>query len=475
MRRFRAFATWVGTVSSAIVRDARGGAAITFAMALPALLGVTGAGLDYANLYTQKSRLQAVADGAALASARELRLGNTSSSTATQVAQNYVNSNSVGASIAFTDVIASDNSAITVKLSANVPTYVARFVDTSLTTINATATAKIVGGQPICVVGLETQAYKTIYLQQSASINASGCSIYSNSKSKFGIVAMDKSAISAAFVCSSGGVAVRGGTVSPKPLTDCPAIPDPLAARSPPAYSGCSQTNMAIASGATTLYPGVYCGGLSISGGATVNLASGVYIIKDGSLTVTDGATLQGTNVGFYLTGTQAFLDFETQSTIDLSAPTTGALAGILVFADRATSGDRVHTGFGNTTGSGKPWDSSSSSDNWDSSGGGNGSSGGSSSPGGPSSGWSTSSIGVHYIVSNNARNLLGTIYLPNGRLFVGAQNPIADKSAYTIVVARQFSLAAGPTMVLNSNYSATDVPVPDNLGPNATKAYLSN
>ena len=359
MRRFRAFATWVGTVSSAIVRDARGGAAITFAMALPALLGVTGAGLDYANLYTQKSRLQAVADGAALASARELRLGNTSSSTATQVAQNYVNSNSVGASIAFTDVIASDNSAITVKLSANVPTYVARFVDASLTTINATATAKIVGGQPICVVGLETQAYKTIYLQQSASINASGCSIYSNSKSKFGIVAMDKSAISAAFVCSSGGVAVRGGTVSPKPLTDCPAIPDPLAARSPPTYSGCSQTNMAIASGATTLYPGVYCGG--------------------------------------------------------------------------------------------------------------------SSSPGGSSSGWSNSSIGVHYIVSNNARNLLGTIYLPNGRLFVGAQNPIADKSAYTIVVARQFSLAAGPTMVLNSNYSATDVPVPDNLGPNATKAYLSN
>jgi hypothetical protein len=29
----------------------------------------------------------------------------------------------------------------------------------------------------------------------------------------------------------------------------------------------------------------------------------------------------------------------------------------------------------------------------------------------------------------------------------------------------RQFSLSAGPTMVLNTNYSATDIPVPDGVG----------
>jgi hypothetical protein len=38
--------------------------------------------------------------------------------------------------------------------------------------------------------------------------------------------------------------------------------------------------------------------------------------------------------------------------------------------------------------------------------------------------------------------------------------------AAYTIVVARQFSLSAGPTMVLNTNYSATDIPVRDGVGP---------
>jgi Flp pilus assembly protein TadG len=455
------------------LRDARGSTAITFALALPAMLGAGGAAIDYASTMAAKAKLQAVADGAALASAKELRLGNSSATTATQVARAYVTSALPDPSVVFSDSVASDNSSITVNLQQSVQTNLLQFVNASLATVHASATAKVVGGQPICVVALEAQAYKTIYLQQNASINASGCSIYSNSKSKFGIVVMDKSAVTAAFACSAGGVAIRGGKFAPSPMIDCPPIPDPLASRAPPTYSGCSQTNLAITSGATTLYPGVYCGGLSISGGATVNLASGVYIIKDGSLTVTGGATLKGTNVGFYLTGSQAFLDFETQSTIDLSAPTTGVLAGFLVFGDRAASGDTLHTGLGNTTGTGRPWESSSS-DNWDSSGGGNGSSSGSSSSG-SSSGWSNGSIGVHYIVSNNARNLLGTIYLPNGRLFVGAQNPIADQSAYTIVVARQFSLAAGPTMVLNSNYSATDVPVPDNLGPNATKAYLSN
>ena len=42
-----------------------------------------------------------------------------------------------------------------------------------------------------------------------------------------------------------------------------------------------------------------------------------------------------------------------------------------------------------------------------------------------------------HRIYSDNARKLLGTIYLPNGVLYVDANKPIADQSAYTVIVAR--------------------------------------
>ena len=56
-------------------------------------------------------------------------------------------------------------------------------------------------------------------------------------------------------------------------------------------------------------------------------------------------------------------------------------------------------------------------------------------------------------IYSNNARTLLGTIYIPQGRLYVAANNPVSDQSAYTIIVARRFNLSEGPVMSLNTNY----------------------
>ena len=71
-----------------------------------------------------------------------------------------------------------------------------------------------------------------------------------------------------------------------------------------------------------------------------------------------------------------------------------------------------------------------------------------------------------YQISSNNAANLLGTIYLPAGRLVVDANTPVANKSAYTVIVTRQLEVDSGPNLVLNSDYSATDVPVPAGVGP---------
>jgi hypothetical protein len=40
--------------------------------------------------------------------------------------------------------------------------------------------------------------------------------------------------------------------------------------------------------------------------------------------------------------------------------------------------------------------------------------------------------------------------------------------------VANRFSLSEGPTMVLNTNYGGTDIPVPEGVGPLSNKAILS-
>jgi len=79
-----------------------------------------------------------------------------------------------------------------------------------------------------------------------------------------------------------------------------------------------------------------------------------------------------------------------------------------------------------------------------------------------------------HLILSDNAHSLLGTIYMPKARLIIDADRPIADKSAYTVLVVEQLSLYSGPDLILNSDYTATDVPVPMGLGPYGAKVSLT-
>jgi hypothetical protein len=234
-------------------------------------------------------------------------------------------------------------------------------------------------------------------------------------------MAMNQARLSAALICSAGGTAGAGpGSFSPIPQTDCPVMPDPLAGRLAPAVGTCTYNNLIVSGQMTTLYPGTYCGGLTVTDLSTVTMAAGQYIIKDGPLVVTNGATMHGVNAGFYFTGAGALLNLDSLSNISLTAPASGTMAGMLFWEDRfAPSG------------------------------------------------------GVHQIVSNNARTLLGTIYLPVNRLHVAANAPVADHSAYTVVVANQFSLSEGPTLVLNTNYGATNIPVPNGVGPGGTTILI--
>ena len=47
----------------------------------------------------------------------------------------------------------------------------------------------------------------------------------------------------------------------------------------------------------------------------------------------------------------------------------------------------------------------------------------------------------------------------------INANAPVADRSAYTAIIAGRLWLEEGPTLVLNADYAATSVPVPDGIG----------
>ncbi len=399
-----------------VCHDQSGGVALPFALALGGLAVGSSVAVDYSNISTQRTRLQSIADASALAAVREFRLGNASSSIIIQAAQNHANSALAGSkeTVQVTPSVDTANKSVTVRVSTSVLSFFPGITGRSATEIATTATAKMVGGAPVCVVGLDQNATSTIEMDKSAKLSAPECAVYSNSKMPNGLMAKNSAVMKAAFICSAGGKSSPGpGSFLPEPKTDCPVIPDPLAQRKQPAASSCTATAMVVKGSMLSLSPGTYCGGLTLTNAARVTFSPGVFIFKDGPLVVTGGATLEGINVGLHFKGKNATMKFDTASSVSLTAPKAGDMAGLLISEDRANP------------------------------------------------------LGQQFdILSNDARTLLGTIYLPQGRLHIGANSAVADKSAYTVVVARRFTLSEGPTMVLNTNYGSTDIPVPTGVGP---------
>jgi Flp pilus assembly protein TadG len=404
--------------------DHSAGLSVAFGLALGAIVLAGGAALDIANASNQRFRLQAVADSAAIAGAREFRLGNTNEKVIRDAMVSYAKAGLGDHADQVTIDPAADATARTasVTLSAQPLTYIIHFFRSERSLpVKVTASARMTGGSPICVVGLEVAQNQTVELEKTAKLSAPGCAVYSNSKKSDGLVAKNSASMVANFICSAGGKEAGGaGSFMPTPRTDCPVLPDPLLSRPLPSPGPCVKTNYVVKSVMETLSEGTYCGGLTIEDKAIVTLNPGIYIFKDGPLLVKNGGRLTGVNVNLHFSGGSAIMKLEEQTVVSLTAPKSGSMAGLLITEGRANPLQQQFE-----------------------------------------------------IYSNDTRMLLGTIYLPQGRLFVAANKPVSDQSAYTIIVARRFTLSEGPTMVLNSNYGATDIPVPNGVGPTGGATHL--
>jgi hypothetical protein len=415
---------------------------------MPVLFVAVGGTVDYSFYTREKARLQSVTDAAAIASAREMQMAKADERRITAVAEAFVQAREPGVSIQTqVDVPAL---AVTVVTQKSFDPIVGKFFWLGAPSVKASATAKLNGSMPLCLLALDRRAAGTIHLETSALMTAPGCMVYSDSKSASGVQAKDNASLTAGLICSAGG---KGQTSSakftPDPVLDCPKLDDPLTSRSPPDSSGCRFNDTVISGGSQILRPGIYCKGLKITNGADVTLSPGIYVIKDGPLIVDKGGSMQGADVGIYLKGKGANLTFDSASTISISAPKDGPMAGLLIFDDPTGASAPAIPPFplplpivGQVLGGllkqvGSPRE--------------------------------------HKILSDNARNLLGTIYMPQGRLIIDASKPIADKSAYTVLVVERIDLHDGPNLYLNSNYSASEVPVPNGVGPYGSKVMLTN
>lgn len=395
----------------------RGGAIIVpFALLLPIVVLLIGGAVDYGQASNQRSRLQSAVDKAALASARELGLSDARRENVPAVVQAVATALMAPAlsgqqEATFETTVRDDPLEVHVVGRQTTMPYFGGSFGLVPIDLEVHAVARIVGSPNICVLALDPSAAGTISLEKNARVTGQNCAVFSNSTHGLSIKSKNSASLSASLICSAGGKDGATGNFAPEPLTDCPTFDDPLAGRPEPAVGACDPALPAKVDTSRALWPGTYCGGLDIGSGAVVSLDPGIYIIKDGPLIVRDGATLTGAGAGFYFTGNGALAKFERASSIDLAAPRDGQMAGLLMFEAR-----------------------------------------------------SQDTRAIHEILSDDARNLLGTLYLPRGRLHIDANNPIADKSAYTAIVARKLTLYGGPHLVLNANYDLTDVPVPHGI-----------
>src|SRR5262245_10096811 len=315
------------------LRDESGNAGLLFALLLPVVLGASGLGIDYVRAASARTRMQAVADAAAISSARELQMAKAEPDKIAAIATSYVTSQLDDVRVQAK--VDADALTVQVILEKDVSLTVGPAIWRGDIRLRAAATAKMTSGLPLCLVGLDTASKGTIKLEEKALLTAPACLVYSNSKSPQGLISMDDAALRAGFICSAGGkVKTKDTNYSPPPQTDCPVIPDPLAARQPPSTAGCAYTNQVVNGGVVTLQPGVYCGGLRIVNGAQATLAPGIYVIKDGPFIADGNAVVEGKNVAIFLSGAGANLIFETTTTVSLTAPKDGPLTGILLFDD---------------------------------------------------------------------------------------------------------------------------------------------
>lgn len=327
--------------------DQSGNYATIFALLSPVLIGFAGLSTEGGLWLYKHQSLQGAADSAALSAAALYTLNNSkdlnAQADAVTASYGYVAGVS-GTTVTVNRPPTSGNytsNTKTIEVIVSVPQqrFLSAIFNSKPITIEGRAVALAGNNGNGCVLSLNKSASGSTSTQGTSDIVLSGCSLYDNSSNSTALVNGGSATITADSVNVVGGLSGGSGIKATNGIDQgVSAIPDPYASVNPPAFSGCDAKNLSVKTTAT-LYPGVYCNGLQLNAGANVTLSPGIYYIDRGSLTVNGGATLSGTGVTLVFTSSTgsnyATASINGGATLNLTAPTTGPTAGIVIYGDR--------------------------------------------------------------------------------------------------------------------------------------------
>lgn len=391
-----------------LLRDETGNVAMIFALMIIPALGLTGVAVDYSQAVRSATKLQAVADAAAIAGARLPATANQNRQLAAQANfdANIAQSNLPGAQ----GTIQASNAEVSVRVTYSQPTTLSRLfhLDVINLSIAAAARSQVDNGAVTCLLALNPTVDQGLHLQGINKLSDQNCWAWVNSTSGSSIYATGAATATAQGFCTAGGV-VGADHFLPAPYTGCDPIADPFAAKfagySPPG-GPCLATNLVLKSGTYSLQPGTYCGGLSLKPHATVTFQPGLYVIKDGPLVFQGQSTASGTGVSFYFTGSNTSLQLLGGGNASLRAPASGDLASFLFIQD-------------------------------------------------PASNPSTSTV----IQGGGSVTLEGVLYAPTWVVNIGGNGQVNQNAPYWAMVADSFRMEGNGTLNIRSNASAIGLP----------------
>ena len=334
-------------------KDDEGQALVLAALGMIVLLLMAGLGVDVGYLRYQKQQMQKAADAGALAGASALiyyrdGIGEaqiTAAAKSDSQANGFTDGdNGVMVTVNHPpqtagDPFLADSRYVEVIVTQQRPTFFMRLLGFDQVNVSSRAVATSVGSGSGCFYSLATTGADVFDVGPGATVSSS-CGILVGSADPAAFHAGTGANVTARSIGIVGDCTGCGG-LSTQPTTGIAPFTDPLAnVPSPSIPPGCSGgRNYSNGGLNANLSAGNYCGGISLTGG-TVTLGPGTYYLIGGGMNVTGGTSLTGTGVTFYNTSGQCYpygpiTVTNSSGNTNLSAPTDGNLAGILMFQDR--------------------------------------------------------------------------------------------------------------------------------------------
>lgn len=337
-------------------------AAITAIAALPLILGVSVA-VDSHRVGLERTKLQSALDSAALAAVTDQTF--TPAERSAHAGQRFWSNMSGEENVIF-DVVSSDGQKIEIKAEMEIPTLFAGIIGRDSVAFKATSAAEVTKGKTVCMMALDPDSPKSFEMDFGGHLDAN-CAVQVNSVDDAAAFVQGGSVAKAQSFCVGGGAS---GDFEPFVNTECGILVDPyenleIQATTEPCISETDLTALlddwrstrdavdnhnlsqdeAVAEAQRNgfkytptyyetfhLQPGNYCSGLSLVG-KELTLDPGEYHIGGDGVILTLGTQLTsdptGEGVTFILYD-DAKLEIENGSELNIKAPTSGPLEGLL-------------------------------------------------------------------------------------------------------------------------------------------------